>query len=712
MTETGGPKPRRRPIVRLGLFLISYSFLVSVICCTAAVGALLLLPLLAKTTYVSENALMPGSASSMLSSEDVLEASSLVSKIMSLDPSSVGTGVEIRSLIAQHVAELGGEVNYHKFQPQLQKFHPLYFFSGPDEGTNLENNSCSSFGVNTVGIIRALRGDGKESIVLVTPYNAVNISHAETLSLGVAYSVLSLLSRVTWLAKDIIWLAADSQHGEYTAVASWLRAYNAPVFGYKNAPQYEICHENDLSGMNMCPTEGTARCDGFRRAGTMAAALVIKVAGNSPEFEKDSLSIFAEASNGQMPNLDLINIVNYLAVHGQGLHVKVNKVWSLLDSWWLKTLGRLLELVGEVARSLNPTWNFGKTVSEYVEGTATLASSLYHQALGVPTGPHGAFRDYQVDSITMEISRHFSSNYNFRNNEFLHRSGRLVEGVIRSVNNLLEKFHQSFFLYLLTSPNKFVSVGVYMIAFALLIAPLPLVAASLYADANKRNPDAQKDVLLSPEAENEASISFRSWKWLHAARTVFIIHLWGVIVALLPYFIYQIPGSSPFSNLSLWVVLSTISMIILKSSVCSSTNIIMQHQSIEWALLKSVTVAAAFVGLSLMSVINFAAAEIGALLLVPLCLMATPLRFAFNIRTPRAIAQGVGNLLLIILGFPPVTYFVVKGVVEGYDMVRVDDFWIFLESLWDWNSATYLYICMIHLPCWVLCISILLHSCQ
>lgn len=31
------------------------------------------------------------------------------------------------------------------------------------------------------------------------------------------------------------------------------------------------------------------------------------------------------------------------------------------------------------------------------------------QGLGVPTGPHGAFRDYQVDAITLEISPKVSS---------------------------------------------------------------------------------------------------------------------------------------------------------------------------------------------------------------------------------------------------------------------------------------------------------------
>ena len=116
----------------------------------------------------------------------------------------------------------------------------------------------------------------------------------------------------------------------------------------------------------------------------MAAALVIKVADGSELFDKGALSIHAEASNGQMPNLDLINVVNYLAVHGQGFYVKVDKLPSLLRSKWLKVLGKVIESLGKIARNLNPQWKFGIPVSEYVEGTATLASSLYNQVILSP----------------------------------------------------------------------------------------------------------------------------------------------------------------------------------------------------------------------------------------------------------------------------------------------------------------------------------------
>lgn len=270
------------------------------------------------------------------------------------------------------MSNLGAQVNNHKFHPQLNQFHPLHFFSGPDSGVMQENSTRSLYGINTVGIIRAPRGDGKEAIVLVTPYNAVKGGVRETLSLGIAYSVFSLLTRVTWLAKDVIWLVADSQYGEYAPVAAWLRDYHTPAFSNLDSLNTETCHVGNNNFESMISY-------GIRRSGTMAAALVLGVAyGNENE---DTLGIYAEASNGQMPNLDLINIVHYLAVHRQGLRVKVEQFHWLFNSKWVKSLGEVFESLGKMVKTLNPDWKLGISAADYVEGAATLASSLYHQVV-------------------------------------------------------------------------------------------------------------------------------------------------------------------------------------------------------------------------------------------------------------------------------------------------------------------------------------------
>jgi Gaa1-like, GPI transamidase component len=47
-----------------------------------------------------------------------------------------------------------------------------------------------------------------------------------------------------------------------------------------------------------------------------------------------------------------------------------------------------------------------------------------------------------------------------------------VESTLRSLNNLLERFHQSFFLYLMTTPSSFLSVGNYL--------PAPLLVSAAF----------------------------------------------------------------------------------------------------------------------------------------------------------------------------------------------------------------------------------------
>ncbi|KAK1277304.1 hypothetical protein QJS04_geneDACA003618 [Acorus gramineus] len=636
---------------------------------------------------------MPGSANPTFSERDVREADGLVEKIMSLKSMGGETGIELPRLIAQHMADVGAEVYHHEFHPQIDQFHPLHFFSCTSNGRMvLYNNSCVSAGINSVGIARASRGDGKESIILVTPYNAEKLEVSDALSLGLGYSMFTHLSRVSWLAKDIVWLAADSQYGEYGSIAAWLKDYHNPTYtDYPEKHDNEMCHQTNSHDSRDEKNDFNI----FRRAGTMAAALVLRVVDDLEDSNIDTLTIYSEASNGQMPNLDLINIVHFLAIHRQGLQVKIEKVGSLLNSVWLKFVGELVEWTGKVAVRLNPQWRFGIPAAEYVDGTATLASSLYYQALGVPTGSHGAFRDYQVDAITLEFSPRTSSYKDIGQSAFLLRGGRLIEGVIRSINNLLEKFHQSFFLYLLSAPNKFVSVGVYMISFALLIAPLPISAAALFSSPN------------TSEAKPGDTLQFRTWQWVHSARVVFIVYLWAGIVCLLPYPISNFPDMTSTTCTLAWVGLSTFIHFILFKVITYPSN---AQRIDEWKVLKAVMIAVTMIGLGLMSIINYATAQIGGLMLVPMCLIVHPLkRYLREGIGFKAVLFLTGTVLLGIAAFPLSTIMILKGWFNGFDGVSIGDFWDWTESLWVWNSATYLYLVLVHLPCWVLYLHVLLY---
>lgn len=63
---------------------------------------------------------------------------------------------------------------------------------------------------------------------------------------------------------------------------------------------------------------------------------------------------------------------------------------------------------------------------------------------------------FGIEAITLEGygktgQQSFDGNF--------YQVGRIVESIIRSINNLLERFHQSYFFYLLPSTDTYISIG-------------------------------------------------------------------------------------------------------------------------------------------------------------------------------------------------------------------------------------------------------------
>lgn len=158
-------------------------------------------------------------------------------------------------------------------------------------------------------------------------------------------------------------------------------------------------------------------------AGSIEAALVMEYASESDHFKHYSISY--EGLNGQLPNLDLINTVNDIGYH-ENLHCSIQKSVHQNDySSRLKTLVKgIIQL--------------------------TLAGLSKRNTAGCE-----AFSGWQIQAIT--ITAHGDEG-----NADITQFGRIVDSTLRSVNNLLEKFHQSFFFYLLLSSKHFVSIGTYL----------------------------------------------------------------------------------------------------------------------------------------------------------------------------------------------------------------------------------------------------------
>lgn len=717
MAEASSQQASRRQTSRLlpklAFLAIHHADLLVVTSCTVGLIALLMLPALAKTTYISENALIPGSANPKFMVQEAMEAAQFARELQSSRQNTTNVSMSVRSFLVKHLVAMGADFYLHPFYPPDPTFSSLHFWSSHPSFVKLMSSNAKSgllaserLGVNIAGILRAPQGDGNEAIVLVTPYNAESLTDADTFSLGLGLSLLHLLGKAPWLAKDIIWLAADSHYGPHTAVSAWLKDYHEPaLLGgpiFKDLSSQLDFYSGFLDESFAAEVLEESRLGDFKRAGVIAAGVVFNMQGIQGRFSGDFLTVYAEGPNGQMPNLDLINVVNNLAVYREGLHMKLDTASTMLEWKWLQIAGQVFEKLGQIAATLN-VGKFGLPASEYVQGAATLTRSLILQALGLPTGTHGAFRDYQIDALTVVMS--FASQAHGGHVGSLIKFGRLVEGTIRSVNNLLEKFHQSFFLYLLTGPNKFVSVGIYTIPLLLLLITLPLKAAALCVKSSEvisKGPSETSDQLQPVQVgatQDDCSSSFS--KWSSAVLTVCLVELWAFLVAIFPPFA-NFMGETAEQKVVIWVAFSSISLCILFTCLLwASRALKLSIITIgSWTAIKASTLGAATIGIGIMSAINFAAALSGAFVLVPLCLVVYPIR-CLEVR--RGVRQFCTGLALSVIGFLPATFVFLTDQPQPSRAT----FWEWVESQWKGGSATYLYLFLVHLPCLVLCTLVL-----
>ncbi|KIW37399.1 uncharacterized protein PV06_10442 [Exophiala oligosperma] len=145
------------------------------------------------------------------------------------------------------------------------------------------------------------------------------------------------------------------------------------------------------------------------------------------EHRFETFHIAYDGINGALPNLDLFNTAVTIATGQMGIGTSIQ---------------------------FQHTYTKADAQGEYPSRLQTLVRGMSSQALGQATGPHSSFMTYHIDAITLTaIGEGWQDEMAF---------GRTVESICRSLNNLLEKLHQSFFFYLLMQSNRFVSIGTYL----------------------------------------------------------------------------------------------------------------------------------------------------------------------------------------------------------------------------------------------------------
>ncbi|XP_027196853.2 glycosylphosphatidylinositol anchor attachment 1 [Dermatophagoides pteronyssinus] len=282
-------------------------------------------------------------------------------------------------------------------------------------------------GLNLYAIFRAPRAASTESIVISAPYRSPSNPNGSTLpSIALMYSLAKFFKTKNYWAKDIIYLISGN---ELLGIQAWLQSYQ----GLEN--RFGQYLESDVL---------------LGKAGAIQAALNLELQSFSPPYVQVKL----EGLNGQLPNLDLFNVAvelcNREAVpvlyHGESFYMMENE-W---ENWKRKA--------------------------------RTMISMMVTQATMLPTGAHGLFQKYAISAITLEAPDR-RAKYVMVNGLQL---GRSIEGIVRSLNNMMEKFNRSFYFYLLASTRRFISISSYMIVFGLMAFPLACRSLFYYFQISNR----------------------------------------------------------------------------------------------------------------------------------------------------------------------------------------------------------------------------------
>lgn len=305
--------------------------------------------------------------------------------------------------------------------PSLRFYH-LNVSSGP-----ASRRRCAT--AHTV--VRAPRSDGSEGLVLWVQQSArSSTAHADALAAAVGVAAAAHLGRARWLAKDVAVVFADRGCSPLAAAKAWLSVYNS---------------ERSLFD--------------FPRAGLMQQALALELPHG---VDVRAAELAVHGWQGLLPNADLYyQIKRNLDIH-TGLPVRLAAAPSL-PAWLRRGAAALAAML--------PGFDDAKG-DRYVSELATAAGFGLQLAAGEPDGAHGAFLELGVDAATLRL-------VGGKSHREAHAAGvdaaaahalTAVELALRTCNNLQERLHHSTALYLLLSPDRMITIAVYLAPPGLLLA--------------------------------------------------------------------------------------------------------------------------------------------------------------------------------------------------------------------------------------------------
>ncbi|RLV90796.1 GPI transamidase component GAA1 [Spathaspora sp. JA1] len=353
--------------------------------------------------------------------------------------------------------------------------------------------------------------------------------------------------------------------------------------------------------------------------GSIDAAVILEYDDNLGDYF-EFIDLFYHGLNGQLPNLDLLNTANVINYH-EGIKVSIEGI----DNSNISYKTRLLTL-------------FKGIISACLTGLTKSNTNGCEE-----------FSGWQIQAITLRARG--QDGY-----KDITQLGRVIDGTFRSVNNLLEKFHQSFFFYLLMSSKNFISIGTYL--------PSAIILAVSFALSSIHG-----IIQIDPIS----NLSFI----LQIFTLVEVVCL--ILALVIPKLILQSDEVSP----PLSLLLSSLSFVPTISKVFPKTT----SKQITSSLI-SLSLLVISLAITALLIVHFSLALTMGVLLLPLTFIPTLLNHSgFNSYIAGVICVVVSNpFFIILLVGNLINEDLFSGVVLG---------WVDLQC-WTW-----LVVSLVWFPCWI-----------
>ncbi|KAF2096916.1 Glycosylphosphatidylinositol:protein transamidase, GAA1 component [Rhizodiscina lignyota] len=398
------------------------------------------------------------------------------------------------------------------------------------------------------------------------------------------------------------------------------------------------------------------------KSGALQGAIAVDYPAGPWGHRFEKLHIVYDGVNGQLPNLDLFNTAVNIASGQMGIGTTLQRMWHHSDS--------------------------------YRDRLMTMLRGMLSQGLGHVSGPHSAFIPYHVDAITVQtVGDGWHDEMSL---------GRTVESLCRSLNNLLEHLHQSFFFYLLMQANRFVSIGTYLPSAMIIAANFTITSIVLWVQsgrpaapskvASTSNSEKEKakepDLTIVKEGRNVALVPAAAFEVIE--RHLFLpvgfiatVHFLG----LLPLYVFN---TAPQATLKASFTIFTILTLVLPHAFSQALARIPPQPPTpqQITLIQSFSLLLLGLFLSALATLNFS-------LSLMIGLLSTPFSFVRPSKSP--ILVGLMNLLLAAMA-PPV----VMGGIAWWFGKDVGELLAQASFGWHvWGMWTQVVIWLVWWPAWV-----------